>query len=275
MRDHVFQPAGLLTATSDEPSRLGTANRAFPHGRASGLYAVSGRGSSLTNANNSAPPQRPPPVGDERQRFGEVDQYPACAGRPPTAAAIQRCVVGYRGTAGHRAEPAASPGSKAYGRYLRPMRWVGRSRIMEAPGSSRTPAYSASSLGWLSRKNVGAIANSGAAPVRAGLTYELIDHYLAVRTSTGSSATQSSSRRGSPVQRPRWKPKARPRQSRPVLSLDRYAGQFEIPVRPYNRCRRKSGLTIDNDTPRMSRPLERAVRYLHRALRRQGIDRPT
>ncbi len=36
VRDHVYKPAGLLTATSDEPSRLGTANRAYPHGRISG-----------------------------------------------------------------------------------------------------------------------------------------------------------------------------------------------------------------------------------------------
>ena len=34
--DKIYKPAGLLTATSDEPGRLGTANRAFPHGRISG-----------------------------------------------------------------------------------------------------------------------------------------------------------------------------------------------------------------------------------------------
>ncbi len=36
LRDHVYKPAGLLTATSDEPTRLGTVNRAYPHGRVGG-----------------------------------------------------------------------------------------------------------------------------------------------------------------------------------------------------------------------------------------------
>ena len=36
VREHVYKPAGLKTATSDEPSRLGTANRAYPHGRING-----------------------------------------------------------------------------------------------------------------------------------------------------------------------------------------------------------------------------------------------
>ena len=44
VRDHVFKPAGMTTATSDEPSRLGTANRAYPHGRTGG--PVRGLGTS-------------------------------------------------------------------------------------------------------------------------------------------------------------------------------------------------------------------------------------
>ena len=36
LREHVYKPAGLRTATSDEPSRLATVNRAYPHGRVGG-----------------------------------------------------------------------------------------------------------------------------------------------------------------------------------------------------------------------------------------------
>src|SRR6478672_3164561 len=36
LRQHVYKPAGLLTATSDEPTRLATVNRAYPHGRIGG-----------------------------------------------------------------------------------------------------------------------------------------------------------------------------------------------------------------------------------------------
>ena len=32
VREHVFKPAGMLHATSDEPHRFATANRASPHG---------------------------------------------------------------------------------------------------------------------------------------------------------------------------------------------------------------------------------------------------
>ncbi len=50
LRQHVFKPAGLLTATSDEPTRLATVNRAFPHGR-----------NSSTRPTSSVP-LRPPPA---------------------------------------------------------------------------------------------------------------------------------------------------------------------------------------------------------------------
>jgi len=267
MREHVFKPAGLLTATSDEPSRLGTANRAFPHGRVSG--PIRGLG----------------PL----QRLDERDQLGA-ASTPAGLLAMSandlskwlKIQLSHGKTAnGGRLfsdassaamwdpqtiepNPPAPPGLEG----IRPMfKTYALGWEVTDYGGAKIVSHSGGVFGFITmvvlipEKNVGfAITmNAEASPVLRGLTYELLDHYLGrpqvdwvSRYSKFLEARLSSAKAVVEAK------VAAPAKVGPSLSLDRYAGQFKDPW--YGRvtvARGKSGLAIDfNETPRMSGPLE-------------------
>jgi CubicO group peptidase (beta-lactamase class C family) len=267
VRDHVFKPAGLLTATSDEPTRLATANRAYPHGRISG--AVRGLGAL--------------------QQLDETDQLGA-ASTPAGLLAMSandlakwlKIQLAHGKTEnGGRLFSEASSAEMWNPQTIEPIGPV-------PPGFEATkPMFKTYALGWevadyggakiishsggvfgfitmvvlIPEKNVGfAITmNAEEGAVRRGLTYELIDHYLGRpyvdwvgRYKTLLDTMLSNAKAAVEAKA------AAPAKVGPSLSLDRYAGQYKDPW--YGRitvAEGKGGLAIDfNETPRMSGPLE-------------------
>ena len=266
LRQHVFKPAGLSTATSDEPTRLATANRAFPHGRNSA--AVRGLG----------------PL----QLLDETDQLGA-ASTPAGLLAMSANDLAKWLTI-QLAHGKTADGGRLFSEASSAEMW--KPQTIEPngpvpPGFEATrPMFKTYALGWevadyggakiishsggvfgfitmvvlIPEKNVGfAITmNAEEGHVRRGLTYELIDHYLGrphvdwvdrfqklrdAQLAQAKSAIEAKA--------------AAPARIGPSLPLDRYAGQFSDPW--YGRItvsRAKSGLAIDfNETPRMSGPL--------------------
>ena len=266
VRQHVFQPAGLLTATSDEQTRLATENRAYPHGRIAGpvrglgplqrldetdqLGAASTPAGLLAMSANDlakwitiqlAHGQMP----DGRRLFSEASS--AAMWDPQTLEPISPVPPGFEAT---------KPMFKAYA-----LGWE-----VSEYGGAKIISHSGGVFGFITmvvlipEKNVGfAITmNAEEGAVRRGLTNELIDHYLgrpyvdwasrykALLTTMLSNAKAAVEAKA-----------VTPARIGPSLPLDRYAGSFADPW--YGRitvARGKKGLTIDfNETPRMNGPL--------------------
>jgi len=266
VRDHVYKPAGLLTATSDEPGRLGTVNRAFPHGRING--PVRGLG--------------------DQQLLDETDQLGA-ASTPAGLLAMSANDLAKWLTI-QLAHGKLPDGGRLFSEASSATMWD--PQVIE-PNSPPPPGFEATksnfktyALGWevsdyagakiishsggvfgfitmvvlIPEKNVGfAITmNAEEGAVRRGLTYELIDHYLGrpyvdwaarykqlLTTMLGNAKVAVEAKAASPAK------------VGPSLSLGRYAGQYKDPW--YGRItvsQAKSGLAINfNETPRMSGPL--------------------
>lgn len=266
MRDHVFKPAGLQTATSDEPTRLATVNRAFPHGRNSG--AVRGLG--------------PLHLLDETDQLGAASTPAGLLAMSANDLANWLKIQLARGKTedGGRLFSEAASAEMWNPQTIEPIGPV-------PPGFEATrPMFKAYALGWevaeyggakiishsggvfgfitmvvlIPEKNVGfAITlNAEEGAVRRGLTYELLDHYLgrpyvdwAARYKSLLSTMLSTAKSTVEARA------ATPSRVGPSLALDRYSGQFRDPW--YGRItisRPKSGLVIDfNETPRMGGPL--------------------
>jgi CubicO group peptidase (beta-lactamase class C family) len=266
VRDHVFKPAGLLTATSDEPTRLATPNRAFPHGRISG--PVRGLG--------------PLQMLDETDQLGAASTPAGLLAMSANDLAKWLKIQLARGRTenGGRLFSEAASAEMWNPQVIQP---IGPT----PPGLEATkPMFKAYALGWevseyggakiishsggvfgfitmvvlIPEKNVGfAITmNAEEGAVRRGLTYELIDHYLgrphvdwagrykALLTTMLSNAKAAVEATA-----------AAPAKVGPSLALERYAGQYRDPW--YGRItvsRGQAGLAIDfNETPRMGGPL--------------------
>lgn len=266
VRDHVYKPAGLLTATSDEPSRLGTANRAYPHGRING--PVRGLG--------------------DQQLLDETDQLGA-ASTPAGLLAMSANDLAKWLTI-QLAHGKLPNGGQLFSESSSATMWdpqVIEPNAPPPPGFEATKAnFKTYALGWevsdyagtkiishsggvfgfitmvvlIPEKNVGfAITmNAEEGAVRRGLTYELIDHYLgrpyidwAARYKQLLTTMLTKAKTAVEAKA------ATPAKVGPSLSLDRYVGQYKDPW--YGRITvssAKSGLGINfNETPRMSGPL--------------------
>ena len=267
VRDHVYRPAGLLTATSDEPSRLGTANRAFPHGRIGGSVrglapqqlldetdqlggASTPAGLLAMSANDLAKwltiQLSHGKTADGGRLFSEASS--AAMWNPETIEPVGPVPPGFEAT---------KPMFKAYA-----LGWE-----VSEYGGAKIISHSGGVFGFITmvvlipEKNVGfAITmNAEEGAVRRGLTNELIDHYLGrpyvdwvarykgLLTTMLNNAKTAVEAKG-----------ATPAKIGPSLSLDRYAGTYTDPW--YGRitvAQSKRGLTLNfNETPRMSGPLE-------------------
>ena len=266
LRQHVFKPAGLLTATSDEPTRLATANRAFPHGRNSA--AVRGLG--------------PLQLLDETDQLGAASTPAGLLAMSANDLAKWLKIQLARGKTenGGRLFSEASSAEMWNPQVIEPIGPV-------PPGFEATkPMFKAYALGWevaeyggakiishsggvfgfitmvvlIPEKNVGfAITmNAEEGAVRRGLTYELMDHYLGrpyvdwaarYKGLLGTMLSNAKTAVETTV--------ASPAKVGPSLSLDRYTGQYRDPW--YGRItvrRGQTGLAIDfNETPRMGGPL--------------------
>ena len=266
LRQRVFKPAGLLTATSDEPTRVATVNRAYPHGRNRG--AVRGLG--------------PLQLLDETDQLGAASTPAGLLAMSANDLAKWLTIQLARGRTadGGRLFSEASSAEMWNPQTIEPISPV-------PPGFEATKAmFKAYALGWevaeyggakiishsggvfgfitmvvlIPEKNVGfAITmNAEEGAVRRGLTYELLDHYLgrphvdwagrynALLTTMLSNAKKAVEATA-----------AAPAKIGPSLPLDRYSGQYRDPW--YGRItvgRGGNGLEINfDDTPKMAGPL--------------------
>ncbi len=267
VRQHVYKPAGLSTATSDEPGRLATVNRAYPHGRTGGpvrglgalqlLDETDQLGSASTpagllamSANDLAKWLTIQLSHGKTENGGRLfsESSSTAMWNPETIEPIGPVPPGFEAT---------KPMFKAYA-----LGWE-----VSEYGGAKIISHSGGVFGFITmvvlipEKNVGfAITmNAEEGAVRRGLTYELIDHYLgrpyvdwaarykALLTTMLSKAKAAVEAKA-----------AAPAKIGPSLSLDRYVGSYVDPW--YGRITvagGKNGLTIDfNETPRMSGPLE-------------------
>jgi CubicO group peptidase (beta-lactamase class C family) len=266
VRNHVFKPAGLTTATSDEPSRLGTVNRAYPHGRINGPVRGLGTQQLLDETDQLGAASTPAgllamsandlakwlkiqlahgKLENGGQLFSEASS--AAMWNPETIEPIGPVPPGFEAT---------KPMFKAYA-----LGWE-----VSEYGGAKIISHSGGVFGFITmvvlipEKNVGfAITmNAEEGAVRRGLTNELIDHYLgrpyvdwAARYKGLLTAMLTNAKAAVEAKA------ATPAKVGPSLSLDRYAGQYKDPW--YGRItvsHGKSGLGINfNETPRMSGPL--------------------
>ena len=266
VRDHVYKPAGLLTATSDEPSRLGTVNRAYPHGRINGPVRGLGDQQLLDETDQLGAASTPAGLlamsandlakwltiqlahgktADGGRLFTEASS--AAMWNPETIEPIGPVPPGFEAT---------KPMFKAYA-----LGWE-----VSEYGGAKIISHSGGVFGFITmvvlipEKNVGfAITmNAEEGAVRRGLTNELIDHYLgrpyvdwAARYKQLLTTMLTNAKTAVETKA------ATPAKVGPSLSLDRYAGQYRDPW--YGRIsvsQGKTGLAINfNETPRMSGPL--------------------
>jgi CubicO group peptidase (beta-lactamase class C family) len=266
VRDHVYKPAGLLTATSDEPTRLATINRAYPHGRIGGpvrglapqqlldetdqLGAASTPAGLLAmSANDLAKWLKIQLSHGKTENGGRLfsEASSAAMWNPETIEPIGPVPPGFEAT---------KPMFRDYA-----LGWE-----VSEYGGAKIISHSGGVFGFITmvvlipEKNVGfAITmNAEESAVRRGLTNELLDHYLgrpfadwparykALITTMLTNAKSAVETKA-----------AEPAKIGPSLSLDRYAGQYKDPW--YGRItvsQGRSGLGINFDeTPRMSGPL--------------------
>jgi CubicO group peptidase (beta-lactamase class C family) len=267
LRQHVYKPAGLLTATSDEPTRLATVNRAYPHGRVGGPVRGLGPLQILDETDQLGRASTPAGLlamsandlakwltiqlshgktADGRRLFSEAASE--AMWNPETIEPIGPVPPGFEAT---------KPMFKAYA-----LGWE-----VSEYGRAKIISHSGGVFGFITmvvlipEKDVGfAITmNAEEGAVRRGLTYELIDHYLGrphvdwVSKYKALLNTMLTNAKAAVEAK-----KAGPAGIGPSLPLDRYAGRYVDPW--YGRitvARADKGLTINfNETPRMSGPLE-------------------
>jgi CubicO group peptidase (beta-lactamase class C family) len=267
LREHVYKPAGLLTATSDEPSRLSTVNRAYPHGRVGGpvrglapqqlLDETDQLGAASTPAGLLAMSANDlakwltiqlshGKTADGGRLFSEASSVEMW--NPQTIEPIGPVPAGFEAT---------KPMFKTYA-----LGWE-----VSDYGGAKIISHSGGVFGFITmvvlipEKNVGfAITmNAEEGAVRRGLTYELIDHYLGrpyvdwVERYKGLLNSMLTNAKAAVEAKA-----AAPAKIGPSLPLDRYVGSYVDPW--YGRitvAQGKKGLAIDfNETPRMSGPLE-------------------
>ena len=269
VRDHVYKPAGLLTATSDEPSRLGTANRAYPHGRISG--PVRGLGDQQLLDETDQLGAASTPAGLLAMSANDLAKWltiQLAHGKTADGGRLfsEASSATMWNSAGDRAEPAAC---RRASKRPRPMfKTYALGWEVSDYGGAKIISHSGGVFGFITmvvlipEKNVGfAITmNAEESAVRRGLTYELIDHYLGRPYVDWAGALQAADHHDADQCQGRGGDQGRGAgQGRPVAvarSLRRPV-QGSL-VRPDYRVAgqdRASAINF-NETPRMSGPLD-------------------
>jgi CubicO group peptidase (beta-lactamase class C family) len=266
LRDHVYKPAGLLTATSDEASRLATANRAFPHGRIGGSVRGLGPLQPLDETDQLGAASTP--AGLLAMSANDLAKWITIQlkqGRLPNGGRLFSEAAATEMWTPQTIEPigpvppgfeATKPMFKAYA-----LGWE-----VSEYGGAKIISHSGGVFGFITMvvlipgRNVGfAITmNAEEGAVRRGLTYELIDHYLgrpyvdwAARYKQLLTTMLANAKAAVEAKA------ATPAKIGPSLHRQRYVGQYKDPW--YGRIsvdRTNAGLAIDfKETPRMSGPL--------------------
>ena len=266
VRDHVFKPAGLVTATSDEPTRLATVNRAYPHGRIDGPVRGLGHQQLLDETDQLGAASTP--AGLLAMSANDLAKWltiQLAHGKTPDGGRLFSEVSSATMWQPQTLEPnpPAPPGFEATQSMFKTyaLGWE-----VSDYGGAKIISHSGGVFGFITmvvlipEKNVGfAITmNAEESAVRRGLTYELIDHYLGrpyvdwVARYKGLVATMLGNAKAAVETKA-----AAPAKVGPSLPLGRYAGQFKDPW--YGKitvAQGKSGLAINFDeTPRMTGPL--------------------
>jgi CubicO group peptidase (beta-lactamase class C family) len=266
VRDHVYKPAGLTTATSDQPSRLHTVNRAYPHGRIDGPVRMLGHQQLLDETDQLGAASTPAGLlamsANDLAKWitiqlahGKLPNGGTLFSEASSATMWQPQVI--------EPNPPVPPGFEATQSLFRTyaLGWE-----VTDYGGTKIISHSGGVFGFITmvvlipEKKLGfAITmNAEESAVRRGLTYELIDHYLGrpyvdwaacykqlIGTMLAGAKAAVETKAAAPAK------------VGPSLSLDRYAGQYKDPW--YGRItvsQGKSGLAINfDDTPRMGGPL--------------------
>lgn len=267
MRDHVFRPAGMTTATADPGVRFATADRAQPHARLSG--AIRGLG--------------PQQVIDEHDQLGQ-------SSAPAGLIAVSANDLG-KWLQLQLAHGSLPNGRRLFSEAASAQMWkpVTIEPINPLPPelAGTQPSFQNYALGWevrdyhgariiqhaggvfgfttmvvlIPEKDVGfAITiNAEDSIVRMGLTWELIDHYLGLPAQDWPSRYQAYLKRrlesaAATVQQAA----AAPARVGPSLAPGRYVGDYADPWYGVVRIGQDArGLTVDfTTTPRMTGRLE-------------------
>ena len=262
VREHVFRPAGMRTATSDAPHRLATANRAQPHAR---LGAVRGVG--------------------EQQVIDERDELsPASTAAGLLALSANDLARWLQIQLAHGALPG---GGRLFSEAASKEMWTPQTiePLSSAPAelAGVAPTYQNYALGWEVRDYHGArliwhaggvfgyttivallpdrdigfaiTINAEDSIVRMGLMYDLLDHYLGLPAQDWPSHYQAYlKRRLGAAAAAVEQAAATPAKVGPSLPPARYAGSYDDAW--YGRVaigEDAKGLTIDfTNTPRMT-----------------------
>lgn len=267
LREHVFRPAGLPDAASDMATQLSAPNRAFPHGRVGGPVRGAGAQQLL----------------DERDRLGQAS---APAGL--IALSANDMARWLQIQLGHGVVPG---GGRLFSEAQAAAMWapVTPQPIAALPPllADATPKFNAYALGWEIRDYHGAkiVWHSGGlfgftsivclipdrqvgfaielnaedAEPRAGLMYELLDHYLGLPnqdwpTRFGTYRRERLAAAEAAVQQKA----ATPAKVGPSLALARYVGTYADPWYGVLAVTQDAkGLAVDfTTTPRMAARLE-------------------
>ena len=267
VRDHLFAPAGMATATDELETFWASPNHAYPHAR----YGEAVRGTG---------PMKP---------LDERDQLPQASAPAGLIAASATDMAKWLQVqlGGGQAPGGARVFSAAAGKEM----WTPVTPIpitpLPEPVAATTPTFEAYALGWevrdyrgarivwhagglfgmtstvvlIPEKNVGfAIElNSEEAEPRHGLMWELIDHYLGLpRQDWPAKFKQYRATRIAAAEAAVKAKAAKPAKVGPSLPLARYAGRYvDAWYGPIEVGADKRGLTVNfAPTPRMSGRLE-------------------
>jgi CubicO group peptidase (beta-lactamase class C family) len=266
VREKIYQPAGLVTATSDEPSRLATANRAYPHGRISGPVRGLGPLQLLDETDQLGAASTP--AGLLAMSANDLAKWltiQLAHGKVPNGGRLFSEASSAEMWNPHVNEPIGSVPSGF--EATRPMfKTYALGWEVSDYGGAKIISHSGGVFGFITmvvlipEKNVGfaLTLNAEEGAIRRGLTYELLDHYLGrprvdwvARYKTLLDTMLSNAKAAVETKA------AAPAKVGPSLALDRYAGQFKDPWYGRMTVRQvKAGLAIDfNETPRMGGPL--------------------
>jgi CubicO group peptidase (beta-lactamase class C family) len=235
VREHVFKPAGMLHATSDEAHRFATENRAAPHGRTGGAVRGVGPLKLLDERDNLAPSSTPAGLlalsANDLARWLQIQ---LAKGKVPGGGQLFSEESSAEMWSPQTIEPIgpALPGledmTPNFQQYA--LGWEVRDY-----GGARIIWHSGGVFGFVTvvvlipEKNVGfAITqNSEDGQARFGLMYELLDHYLGrPKKDWPALITKFRKARFDAAVKAVSEKAAAPAQSKPALPLENYAGRY-------------------------------------------------
>lgn len=267
VREQVFGPAGLKTATSDAAHRLSTLNRALPHSRRGGRVQGLGEQQAIDERDQLSPAATPAGLlamsANDLARWLQIQLG---RGALPGGGRLFSEASSAEMWKPHTIMPTGAtppelagtrPASQTYALGWEVRDYRGAKVVWHAGAVNGYTAV----VVLLPEKNVGfAIAvNAEDAVARLGLMYELLDHYVGGRSQDWPARYSAYiDRRLAEAAHTVERQTLAPERVGPSLPLDRYAGAYEDAW--YGRVvvgRDAKGLTVNfTNTPRMTGRLE-------------------